>query len=332
MGPSDIERVVLINLKRRPEKLAASLAEVSRVKWPFPTPKIFSAVDGEKVPSPEGWPAGDGAYGCRQSHVRILEEAILDDVRSILVLEDDLIFMPGFDESIEPFLASVPADWEGIWLGGQHMHPAEPTKIPGIVRCLHTERTHALMVRGQFLRALYRRWASSYAHVDHAAGPMMARYRVYAPEPFLVGQREGASDIDGQKHGRRYWSVIKREKPLPVVYLEVPWEVRHPLRRMGFHSGFYVDEWSCLDLGLEELLRSPVEEHPLRLAQWLKMICDEADQTEGLLPSVIHPGIAYADVVRATPREVLRATGISPQQVIGQLPEELRCILRGGPV
>jgi GR25 family glycosyltransferase involved in LPS biosynthesis len=80
------DRVVLINLARRSDRLATFRAELERVKWPFKEPQIFEAIDGGsgRVPCPAFFKQGGGAWGCRQSHISVLERAIQDGVRHLL--------------------------------------------------------------------------------------------------------------------------------------------------------------------------------------------------------------------------------------------------------
>ena len=52
------DRVVVINLKRRPDRLRNILAELKERSWPFIHPEVFNAVDGNKVPVPKDWQDG----------------------------------------------------------------------------------------------------------------------------------------------------------------------------------------------------------------------------------------------------------------------------------
>ena len=145
---------------------------------------MFEAIDGNKVPVPIGWGAGGGAWGCMQSHRQILERAVMDDVRALLVLEDDACFRTTFRDDAMRFLSSVPPDWDGLMLGGQHINCNPVAVLPGIVRCVNCQRTHAYAVRGRYLRDLYQKWCSSSGHCDHVMGPFQVNYNVYAPSRF----------------------------------------------------------------------------------------------------------------------------------------------------
>ena len=97
------DRVVLINLKRRPDRLARARMELSRGQWPFKQPEIFEAVDGLIATPPPHWQAGPGAWGCLQSHYQILRRAIKDGVNRLLVLEDDVFSLRTFTRKSNGF-------------------------------------------------------------------------------------------------------------------------------------------------------------------------------------------------------------------------------------
>jgi hypothetical protein len=148
------DRVVLINLQRRLDRLGAIKEQVRVKGWPFREFEVFNAIDGKKVPVSLGWSKGGGVYGCRQSHVGVLQSALMDGVDRLLVLEDDFVVKETFTEECEKFFTNVPDDWDQLMLGGQHIKSAFEVG-DGIVRCKNTQRTHAYAVRGNMMRDLY---------------------------------------------------------------------------------------------------------------------------------------------------------------------------------
>jgi hypothetical protein len=188
------ERVYLINLKFRPERLQSALGAVQGPEWLFPEPKVLEAVDGHSLPLPSWWRGSPGAWGCRQSHIRVLEDCISDDIQSVLVFEDDIRLVEGFRQQYEAFLHALPRDWDGIMLGGEHNIPPDPINN-GVVRCLDTRLTLAYAVRSCLLRDLYQTWCSATDHIDYFFGQIQPRYRVYAPRQFLITPAGFSSDI-----------------------------------------------------------------------------------------------------------------------------------------
>ena len=120
-----------------------------------------------------------------QSHRQVLEFALLDGITPLSVLEDDATFSRTFAKEAARFLRRVPADWEGLMFGGQSKEVR--AVVPGDLRCVNCQRTHGYAVRGRYLRALYQHWISTAGHCDHRMGELQRRFKVYAPDPFLVG-------------------------------------------------------------------------------------------------------------------------------------------------
>lgn len=199
------DRVVLVNLDRRPDRLAAFEDRMASAGWPFAAPDRFAAVDGTVARKPDWFHGPSGAWGCRESHITVVRRAIADGVRAVLVFEDDAVWGPDLSAGVRAFLTAVPADWDVLMFGGEHMTPPKPVK-PGIVRCRNTQRTHAYAVRAAAMPALVSAWEAAKSHIDHASGPLLGSLNAYAPEKFLVGQAAGESDIMRRPERERWWA------------------------------------------------------------------------------------------------------------------------------
>lgn len=335
------DRVVLVNLKRRRDRLVQTQRALRQCRWPFQSPQVFAAIDGTLTPPPAKWRKMAGVWGCAQSHLAILEQALRDGVDSILILEDDICFAEDFDREVKKFLQKVPQDWEGLMLGGQHIigeNGWPRTVKPGVVRCLDCERTHCYALRGKYLRALCARWrrggGRQPAHCDHIMGrdPQMQRaHKVYAPEFFLVGQERSISDVSADIHPRRFWNPPGRD--LWVVNLHAPRSVVEALRAYGVHTGYEHDRKSGLDRQLQQIFHW-AEKNP-RLGQKLLREWMIARQWEvcgdpqfifavwhpDAAPSLIQPASLWpvaevsaesiSDALRQMPRKMLRLKNIS---------------------
>lgn len=284
------DRVVLINLDRRPDRLERFNKDFAKIEegWPFLVPVRFPAIDGRLSPTPHGWRAGSGAWGCMQSHRQVLEQAILAGAQSILVLEDDASFNSDFLERLDRFMKDVPADWDGLMLGGQHIRPANPIK-PGVVKCLNTQRTHAYAVRGKYMRDLFQQWSSRAGHCDHIMGPLHAAYNIYAPDPFIVMQDAGPSDISGNNDHRRSWSsngevklVVASCTPTPPV------DLLKKFKEDNFHVGYWLTE-TGLDRGINEAFTKPVHNVTALVRTWWQYVKNETAALDGGVAFLVHP-------------------------------------------
>jgi Glycosyltransferase family 25 (LPS biosynthesis protein) len=195
-------RVVVVNLSRRPQRL--SRFNQNFQNWPFKTPQRFEAIDGLSVPIPADWKHGPGAWGCMLSHRAVLSAAIQDNVSTLFVLEDDALPAPDFSARAADFLNRVPQDWDCLMFGAEHMRPPTPVS-PGIVRCVASNRTHAFALRGNMMPILLGFWNHfNTDHCDIVLSSLMRHFKAYAPDPFLIGQDAGISDITGRRESARF--------------------------------------------------------------------------------------------------------------------------------
>ncbi len=209
------DHVAVINLKRRPDRLTAFSSRLKTMGWPLPFPDVVEAVDGRLLPAPVGWNSVGSpcaAWGCLQSHLRLLEAFLMSDADTMLVMEDDATPVPDFTKRLATFLAVAPADWQLLMLGGEHVAPPAPV-THGVVRCVRTERTHAYAIRRSvFTHRLYQAWGGTPGHCDQTMASLMHRFKVYAPDPFLFGQAAGVSDIAGLNFEARDFATIGKGK------------------------------------------------------------------------------------------------------------------------
>jgi GR25 family glycosyltransferase involved in LPS biosynthesis len=78
------------------------------------------------------------------SHVRAVQDAMMDGVETLCLLEDDVVFHPKAGAMLVRLLRELPDDWDQVYLGGQHLK--EPEVIPGksfVWRARNINRTHA---------------------------------------------------------------------------------------------------------------------------------------------------------------------------------------------
>jgi hypothetical protein len=339
---SYFDRVFLVNLKRRPDRLAQINAALRKCDWPFKWPRVFAAVDGEMLPIPDGWQSGNGAWGCLRSHQQVLEMTLIEGSESVLILEDDACFIENFTIKVEDFLKAVPNDWDQLMLGGQHVNVNGTPKLikPGIYRCTDCERTHCYAVRGEFKRKLYQRWTNGGAyngevHCDWIMGrdpEMQLKHNVYAPELFLVGQERGRSDINGTLHPRKYWNPPSPD--LPVLNLHAPQNVVAALRQYGIHTGYNRDPVSDVDRGLLEVFKDSAGNGPTKvekLAAWINEIQWEVASDPYLICTIWHQSASPEIIKEASRWPVHEVYADNLSEALNNLPHECRRRCRPSP-
>lgn len=305
------DRVVLINLRRRPDRLANFRQQQVDKGWPayLSQPEIFEAIDGNVVGIPTYFVSGGGAWGCLRSHVNILERALMDKVASVLVFEDDVCWLPTLSEKLQEFMSKVPNDWDQLMLGGQVRASEQVVVngkvIEGVNRCRSAGRTHAYAIRGSALKDLLRLWYECNRHCDHVLAEWHRDWKVYSPSPPLFGQDESKSDI-GRESTVRFWSSPMRDslvvwmrygecnstnnRQVPNSCTGVAREIVSRLRTEGIiHTGINRDKTDDIDVGLKKV------KDVLSLRRWLSPIIWEA-VNKRRIPVVWAPQITLAMV------------------------------------
>lgn len=253
------ERVYCLNLDRRPDRWRR-FVEGLPAEWPFELPERVPAIDGRRVKHPDYWSAGGGAWGCYRSHLRLIEQCLNEGVRSVLLLEDDALFPPDFTARVTAWLRGVPANWQMLYLGGQHLfaksHP--PRRLgPDLYQPYNVNRTHAFALQGDMLQIVYTHllrhdWHRR-NHIDHHLGRLhqQRKHRIYCPGEWLVGQAEGKSNISGREPPDRFWpsatSIAERHRadlppPSFVAVLGLHSSGSSALCQALYHTGLWFGE------------------------------------------------------------------------------------------
>jgi len=113
---------LVINLKRRPDRLATFLAQTTDPgRW-----EVFEAVDGAAMtePTPEiirlcnentyFWRSG--VVGCALSHLRLLERVVERGDEMVVVAEDDAALADNFEDRLGALTEQLP-EWDICFLG-----------------------------------------------------------------------------------------------------------------------------------------------------------------------------------------------------------------------
>jgi hypothetical protein len=267
--------------------------------WPFCPVTRFAAIEGDVVGIPDHFHQGGGAWGCLQSHRRILELSLMAGHQKFLVMEDDADLRPGFGAAVRDFLANLGEEkWDCLMLGGQHMATPIPLK-PGVVRAAGPngiQRTHCMAFTRDFARQLYRHWSAPIdQHCDWALGPFAARHRTLAPDRFLVGQRGGMSRIAWRQKPPEWWNPPPDDAP--VVWLKCPRAVLEATRDI-FHAGYRRNS-AGVCVGLADVFdpkKNPTDRDQIAaLRSWISMIQWEVASRHGAGGLALHGGQVGGD-------------------------------------
>ena len=204
------EAIYILNLPERRDRLRDTMAQLLTVD--SAAEQYVRVFPGTRSTEPHGFPSA-GAYGCFQGHLGILRAARDAGARNVLVLEDDVKFLPALQEDWPGIFAALHSSaWGIVNFGFDQPASSLATSAGALVSVTEPLMlAHCYAVNGhvlppliQFLEALQAR-----PYGDPAGGPMhydgalfhfcLAHPRTprLRPARSIAGQRSSRSDIAG---------------------------------------------------------------------------------------------------------------------------------------
>lgn len=172
------KQAVLINLDSRPDRLEA-----------FDTQAKALGIDYQRLTAVR---ATDPIFGCKLSHIAALSMCEGD---SILIFEDDAVFIDNFEEELNKSLEQLPDDWDMVYLGA---HLLQTQRVNDRwLKSIECSSTHAYAVKASVIPKLLKRAMEHQGHIDVAYSTLHKELNVYLARPTLVYQSAGFSDIQG---------------------------------------------------------------------------------------------------------------------------------------
>jgi glycosyl transferase, family 25 len=120
---NNIDKIYVINLKKNNDRLNVFMDKAKKANVNV---ERFEAVNGKKLPKKH--PdiikhftkiifLNKGQIGCALSHIKILEDAIKNNYKNIIVFEDDAIIPKDFWKKFNQAYKELPKNWDMLLLG-----------------------------------------------------------------------------------------------------------------------------------------------------------------------------------------------------------------------
>lgn len=189
------DKIYLINLPHRTDRLRIS--KIQFAKAGIENYTIFPAIDARRLKLKGTTEDNQGLIGCFLSHYFILQEALINKYKRIVIFEDDMILANDFKDKFEEAMKQVPDKWQLLYLGyyertGQgKIQVSENITIPK-----NTWGTHAYMVQNDGIKIMYDNLQQIKTHIDIQIGTdIMPKMYTYCISPAICYQSGIKSDI-----------------------------------------------------------------------------------------------------------------------------------------
>lgn len=188
-------KIVCINLERRPNRFIKAKEVLDSVGIEF---ERYEGIDGLTLDLSDIKHNSEllkGELGILETHIKIITEAKRDNIDSILILEDDIVFTDKFI-SLEESLTHVPTNWDMIYFGGNHRFGQTPKKINDkIVKVNKTMGLHCVAIKNTMFDTILAMVSQRKKSIDVYYSELHQLNNVYCFFPSIALQDVGYSDI-----------------------------------------------------------------------------------------------------------------------------------------
>jgi glycosyl transferase family 25 len=196
---ADIKHAFYINLEHRGDRKAHVLEQLTNLG--LPEVERFNAIKME-----------NGAVGCSMSHLKILQNALDNNLDHVLIVEDDITFLNPelFKTNFDTFLQRNGNNWDVILLAGNNMPPYDVVDDV-CIKVKRCQTTTGYLVNGHYIKKLMTNVKMGLTSLICNPG----RHAMYAIDkfwfvlqavdkwfliiPLTVVQREDYSDIEKKR-------------------------------------------------------------------------------------------------------------------------------------
>lgn len=184
------ERIVWINLDSRLDRRDSMVRQLDDLEI---VSERFSAIDGSTLTNTGI--IGAGGVGNLESHKEVVSRAMQDNVSSLLVLEDDCVFHPNFNDELNRVNIQSP---DILYFGFNNVHVRKAHVSEGVWRLFEAYSIHAY---GLFNRSAMEfilrkaRMGDGSNYLDRYIGGSLSEVKAYGLYPPLILQSPGYSDI-----------------------------------------------------------------------------------------------------------------------------------------
>lgn len=203
------DKIFVINLERRPDRLEKIKELSNKIEFEY---DIFPAVDGKKIDRDELIEGRKfqiesnefyrdindyflGQLGCILSHLRLIKHCRDNNIKNVLILEDDVEFSDEFQSKFDNFTKSFNQEWDMIYLSGSLVKKSDEfTSYSKLLTC-HT--THSYAVNSNIYDYLIDKLEKEMLSkpVDVVYSQLHSNIKSWILIPFLTYQSDGFSDI-----------------------------------------------------------------------------------------------------------------------------------------
>jgi GR25 family glycosyltransferase involved in LPS biosynthesis len=185
------DRIYCINLDSRPDRWEECLKQFESNGLAV---ERFIATPGDQIDFPVNVKKNEA--GLILTHKKILEDAISNEYKSILILEDDVEFIENFLERFEEAQKDVPPHWDALYFGGNHFFGAPVPISDKIAIATKTVAMHCVGIKNTIYKKMLEK-INYNEPIDMLYANNQSLINAFVFVPSIAWQRPSYSDLMG---------------------------------------------------------------------------------------------------------------------------------------
>jgi len=189
------EKIYVVNLDRRQDRYNGFINEIN--KYGLKNIERFPAVDGKMINTYDN-PLLPGEIGILKTHLNIITKCIENNVKNVLILEDDVYFTNEILK-LDEYMSLVPNDWDFIYFGGNHAGKIPPNLINDkILKLNFTLALQCVAINNAMFDIIETILSKMNKQVDTLYAELHDRFNAYGFYPNMAKQKPDFSDIQNK--------------------------------------------------------------------------------------------------------------------------------------
>ena len=169
-------------------------------------PPWFKCIRPKEIQRRHAWCCYLSKIYCLQEHIKRYPD------EDCIIFEDDVIFLPHFEEVYTGFMQRVPEDWAILWF--EYQTKATGTEVkPGVLKLPWCWASSMLVFRSKYIPDIIEDLKGEFfcydCEVDRILSELADKYPSYVPLFSVCGQRNGYSYIGRHSRKGHYFTSTK---------------------------------------------------------------------------------------------------------------------------
>ena len=189
--------IYVINLKERLDRREHITDQLKKIDCENYI--LFEGVNGKKIDNPTKMPSG--MFGLIKTYLNMYNDWKKSPKENILIIEDDCVFLDGFNEKLEEYFSNVPNDWDMLYFGANHnYHMGEKTETINekCIKLNNSYSAHCVLIKSHVFEELIFGIQTFTIENDVMMANLQKKYNSYSSSETLTTQLVSYSDIQNK--------------------------------------------------------------------------------------------------------------------------------------